>query len=47
MSLIKRNAKEYRSMNAQLMSQDLPTVNPVLSHLGAYFFQALLTGGLI
>ena len=46
MSLIKRNAKEYRSMNAQLMSQDLPTVNPLLSHQGAYFFQALLTGGL-
>ena len=45
MSLIKRNAKEYRSMNAELMSQDLPTVNPLLSPLGAYFFQALLTGG--
>ena len=27
MSLITRNAKEYRSMTAQLMSQNLPTVS--------------------
>ena len=46
MSLITRNAKEYRSMNAQLMSQNLPTVNPLLSPPGGLIFPSTFDGGL-
>ena len=40
MSLITRNAKEYRSVTAQLMSQNLPIVN---YSFGIFLFYVILT----